>query len=251
MPEPGNPIALSVVIPVFNEAENIAPLSERLRAVLDGFSGVVEILFIDDGSTDGTLAALRTAQAAHPRIRILHFHKNLGQTAAMEAGFHHSRGEAVVTLDGDLQNDPADIPALVEKLSDWDAVCGVRARRQDSWLKRISSRIANGVRNWATGDNIVDTGCTLKAFRAERVRNLKLYNGMHRFLPTLLKMRGGRVLQVPVSHHPRRAGQTKYGTWGRLIKGLQDLYAVRWMKKNWIDYSGQLDIEDGPQTPGR
>lgn len=251
MPELANPIALSIVIPVFNEEENIAPLAERLRAVLDTFQGAVEILFVDDGSTDGTLAALRRAQAADPRIRILHFRKNLGQTAAMEAGFHYSRGEAVVTLDGDLQNDPADIPALVEKLSDWDVVCGVRARRRDSWLKRISSRIANGVRNWATGDNIVDTGCTLKAFRGERVRHLKLYNGMHRFLPTLLKMGGGRVLQVPVSHHPRRAGKTKYGTWGRLIKGLQDLVAVRWMKKNWINYSGQLDIEDGTQTPER
>lgn len=247
MPDHEDHLALSVVIPVFNEVENVAPLAERLRAAIEGFSGGVEILFVDDGSADGTLAALRRAQAADPRIRILHFRSNLGQTAAMEAGFHYSRGKAVVTLDGDLQNDPADIPALVEKLSDWDVVCGVRARRRDSWLKRISSRIANGVRNWATGDDIVDTGCTLKAFRAERVRYLKLYNGMHRFLPTLIKMQGGRVLQTPVSHHPRRAGKTKYGTWGRLIKGLQDLYAVRWMKKNWIDYSAQLDIEDGPR----
>ncbi|MGH9343903.1 MAG: glycosyltransferase family 2 protein [Terriglobia bacterium] len=248
MPELTHPISLSLVIPVFNEAENIAPLVERLKTALAVFSEAVEILFVDDGSSDATLSELRRAQESDPRIRILHFRINLGQTAAMEAGFHHARGEAVVTLDGDLQNDPADILPLVAQLKDWDVVCGVRVRRQDSWLKRISSRIANGFRNWATGDDIVDTGCTLKAFRAERVRSLKLYQGMHRFLPTLLKMRGCRVLQVPVSHHPRRAGQTKYGTWGRLIKGLQDLYAVRWMKKNWIDYDGKLDIfENSPE----
>ncbi|MGH9353145.1 MAG: glycosyltransferase family 2 protein [Terriglobia bacterium] len=250
MTEPTRHISLSLVIPVFNEAENIQPLAALLKTTLVGFSEAAEILFVDDGSTDATLSELRRAQESDPRIRILRFRINLGQTAAMEAGFHHARGEAVVTLDGDLQNDPADIPGLVEKLKDWDVVCGVRVRRQDSWLKRISSRIANGFRNWATGDDIVDTGCTLKAFRAERVRSLKLYRGMHRFLPTLLKMRGCRVLQVPVSHHPRRAGKTKYGTWGRLVKGLQDLYAVRWMKKNWIDYDGKLDIfENSPEDP--
>src|SRR5579884_2780286 len=139
------------------------------------------------------------------------------------------------TLDGDLQNDPADIPKLLEKLKDWDVVCGIRIHRQDSPWKRISSRIANEVRNWVTGDNIIDTGCTLKAFRGDCVRNLELYQGMHRFLPTLLKMRGYRVIQIPVSHHPRLHGKTKYGTWRRLVKGLADLYAVRWMKANWID----------------
>jgi dolichol-phosphate mannosyltransferase len=242
-------ISLSLIIPVFNEAENIRPLAARLKESLAGFSEALEIIFVDDGSTDATLAELRREQQADPRIRILHFRANLGQTAAMEAGFHHARGQAVVTLDGDLQNDPADIPALVERLKEWDVVCGVRLRRQDSWLKRISSRIANGVRNWATGDDIVDTGCTLKAYRGDLVRRLELYKGMHRFLPTLLKLRGGRVLQVPVSHHPRRAGKTKYGTWGRLVKGLQDLYAVRWMKKNWIDYSSALEIYEhhGPE----
>ncbi|MGH9403954.1 MAG: glycosyltransferase family 2 protein [Terriglobia bacterium] len=250
MTEPTRHISLSLVIPVFNEAENIQPLAALLKTALAGFSEAAEILFVDDGSSDATLTELRRAQEADPRIRILRFRTNLGQTAAMEAGFHHARGAAVVTLDGDLQNDPTDIPALVEKLKDWDVVCGVRTRRHDSWLKRISSRIANGVRNWATGDDIVDTGCTLKAYRGDCVRDLELYKGMHRFLPTLLKMRGCRVLQVPVSHHPRRAGATKYGTWGRLVKGLQDLYAVRWMKKNWIDYNGKLDIFDNsPKDP--
>jgi dolichol-phosphate mannosyltransferase len=239
-------VLLSVVIPVFNEAGNIQPLVGRLRPVLSGSMSAAEIIFIDDGSSDTTLPELRQAQESEPRIRILHFQRNLGQTAALAAGFHHARGDAVVTLDGDLQNDPADVPALVEKLDHWDVVCGIRVRRQDSWVKRISSRIANGVRNWATRDNIVDTGCTLKAYRRECVRHLELYKGMHRFLPTLLKMRGFRVLQVPVTHHPRLRGKTKYGTWGRLFKGLSDLYVVRWMKRNRIDYSSELEFDEKP-----
>lgn len=244
--QPGQ-IALSIVIPVYNESANIQPLVSRLCGALVDFAGAIEFIFVDDGSTDSTLEELRAARGRDPRIRILHFRKNLGQTAAMAAGFHHAHGEAVVTIDGDLQNDPADIPGLVEKLNDWDVVCGVRVRRQDSWLKRVSSRIANGVRNWATGDNIVDTGCTLKAYRAECVRNLELYQGMHRFLPTLLKMRGFRVVQTPVGHHPRLAGATKYGTWGRMVKGIADLFAVRWMKKNHIDYRASLESYEDPE----
>ncbi len=247
--EPGV-VALSLVIPVYNEAENIGPLAERLRDALSRFAGRIEIIFVDDGSTDATLQELRSAQERDARIRILHFARNLGQTAAMAAGFHNSRGDAVVTLDGDLQNDPQDIPALVEKLRDWDVVCGVRLRRRDSWLKRVSSRIANGVRNWVTGDDIVDTGCTLKAYRGACVRNLELYNGLHRFLPTLLKIRGYRVLQTPVAHHPRLKGQTKYGTWGRMIKGIADLYAVRWMKKNYTDYTPGLVIYESAGSSG-
>ncbi len=241
-------VVLSIVIPVYNEAGNIKPLCERLSDALAHFPGSLEILFIDDGSTDATLAELSEAQRRDPRVRILHFTRNQGQTAAMAAGFRYSRGEAVVTLDGDLQNDPADIPKLLEKLKDWDVVCGIRIHRQDSPWKRISSRIANEVRNWVTGDNIIDTGCTLKAFRGDCVRNLELYQGMHRFLPTLLKMRGYRVIQIPVSHHPRLHGKTKYGTWRRLVKGLADLYAVRWMKANWIDPHPSLEIHESAEV---
>jgi len=233
---------LSVVIPVFNEAENICPLVDELGPVLSAFGDRAEILFVDDGSTDSTLAEIKGAQQTDSRVRAVRFRRNLGQTAAMAAGFHHARGSAVVTLDGDLQNDPADIPKLVAGLEDWDAVCGIRTRRQDGWVKKVSSRIANGFRNWATGDDIVDTGCTLKAYRRECVSQLELYHGMHRFLPTLLKMRGYRVTQTPVNHRPRLRGQTKYGTWGRLVKGLSDLYAVRWMKKNRIDCSSVVEI---------
>ena len=239
-------ISLSVVIPVFNEAENARPLIEKLGSVFGGWLGRVEFIFVDDGSTDGTLEALKRAQLADLRIRIAHFRRNLGQTAAMAAGFQLAQGTAVVTLDGDLQNDPADAPRLVEMLKDWDAVCGIRVARRDTPWKRLSSRIANSFRNWATGDDIVDTGCTLKAYRRECLKGLELYCGMHRFLPTLLKVRGYRVTQAPVSHNLRLHGKTKYGTWGRLWKGLADVWAVRWMKKNWVNYQLVMEVLENP-----
>lgn len=243
-------VSLSVVIPVYNEAENIRPLLERLKSALNDHPGQAEILFVDDGSTDRTLALLSEAQKKDARIRIAHFRRNLGQTAAMAAGFSLARGKAVATLDGDLQNDPADIPRLVEMLSEWDAVCGIRVHRRDTVWKKISSRVGNGIRNWVTDDNIIDTGCTLKAYRRECLERLELYQGMHRFLPTLLKMRGFRVTQVPVGHHPRLGGKTKYGTWGRLKKGLADIWAVRWMKKNWIEYRDVLEVAEPPAASG-
>lgn len=242
---------LSLVIPVYNETENVRPLVDRLGAAMADWPAQVEFIFVDDGSTDRTLESLKQAQEREPRIRIAHFHRNLGQTAAMAAGFRLARGEVVVTLDGDLQNDPMDIPRMVDMLKDWDVVCGIRARRHDNWWKRFSSRIANGFRNWATHDTIADTGCTLKAYRRECLEGLQLYRGMHRFLPTLLKMRGYRLTQVNVSHQPRRAGKTKYGTWGRLVKGLGDVWAVRWMQKNWIGVERDLEVlEPGEQAVG-
>lgn len=241
-------VSLSVVIPVCNEEENVQPLLERLASALVDWPGGWEALFVDDGSTDRTLDLLRQAQVLYPQLRVCRFTRNLGQTAAMAAGFRLAQGDAVVTLDGDLQNDPAEIPRLAGMLRDWDVVCGVRVRRKDGAWKRFSSRIANGFRNWVTQDDVLDTGCTLKAYRREAVADLELYDGMHRFLPTLLKMRGCRVTQVPVSHHPRVAGKTKYGTWGRLTKGLGDVWAVRWMGKNRIEYESALEVLD-PLAP--
>jgi glycosyltransferase involved in cell wall biosynthesis len=240
-------LSLSVIIPMHNEEENVRPLADRLAAVVSGWPGGAEILIVDDGSTDRTLDFLKQAQEAFHAIRIVRFRKNRGQTAAMAAGFRLAKGDFVVTLDGDLQNDPADIPRLVEALKDCDAACGVRVRRQDGRWKRFSSRIANGFRNWMTQDDIVDTGCTLKAFRRECVRDLELFHGMHRFLPTLLKMRGFRVTQIPVSHHPRVAGKTKYGTWGRLVKGLGDVWAVRWMNRNRLRYESVMEVLEAPR----
>jgi len=234
--------SLSIVIPVYNEEDNIGPLVARIAKAMAEWDGTVEILFVDDGSSDRTLELLKKAQQSCGQIRIAHFQKNLGQTAAMAAGFRLARGEAVATIDADLQNDPMEIPRLAGMLAEWDVVCGVRTQRKDTVWKRISSRIGNSFRNWMTGDNIIDTGCTLKAYRRECLDSLELYKGMHRFLPTLIRMRGYRVTQVPVSHHPRHAGTTKYGTWGRLVKGLEDVWAVRWMKKNHIEYASSLQL---------
>jgi glycosyltransferase involved in cell wall biosynthesis len=242
--------SLSIVIPVYNEEDNIGSLVARLKEAMSGWEGSIEILFVDDGSSDRTLELLKEAQAGDARVRIAHFHRNMGQTAAMAAGFRLARGEAIVTIDADLQNDPMEIPLLAAMLNDWDLVCGVRTRRKDTLWKRISSRIGNGFRNWVTGDNIIDTGCTLKAYQRECLDGLELYRGMHRFLPTLIKMRGFRVTQVPVSHHPRLAGETKYGTWGRLVKGFEDVLAVRWMKRNYIAFESNLQLIE-PDSAGQ
>lgn len=239
---------LTVVIPIFNEEENIQPLIGRLAQALAEWPGTAEFLFVDDGSTDTSLEKLKQAQNSDPRIRIAHLRKNRGQTAAMAAGFRLAQGRAVVTLDGDLQNDPEDIPRLVAMLDEWDVVCGIRADRHDGRWKKFSSRIANRFSNWITGDVIVDTGCTLKAYRRRCLEGLELYSGMHRFLPTLLMMRGYKLAQVPVRHHPRVAGKTKYGTWGRLTKGLGDLWAVRWMKKNRIEFESALELIESRKT---
>jgi glycosyltransferase involved in cell wall biosynthesis len=227
---------LSVVIPVYQEVENVGPLYRELREVLSHLGGEWEVIFVDDGSTDGTFDALADLQAEDKRIRLIRFRANAGQTAALDAGFKAARGEAVVTMDGDLQNDPRDIPALLALLDSYDAVCGWRWPRRDPWTRRVSSRIANAVRNVASGNTVHDTGCTLKAFRRQCLTGLRLYRGMHRFLPTLLTMDGRRVAEVKVTHRPRLRGRSKYGMWDRLFVGLADLWAVRWMKKRRLRY---------------
>jgi dolichol-phosphate mannosyltransferase len=228
--------ALTVVIPAYNEVANVEPCYRELACVLEAYGQPFEILFVDDGSTDGTSGVLRTLASADRRLRVLRFRRNAGQTAALHAGFRAARGAVVVTMDADLQNDPHDIPKLLAALPGQDAVCGWRVDRHDPWTKRIASRVANRVRDRFTRDGVHDTGCTLKAFRREAVQELHLYRGMHRFLPALLQMEGRRVAEVPVSHRPRRAGISKYGNWGRLWTGLADLVAVRWMARRRLDY---------------
>lgn len=234
------PPALSVVIPAYNEEANVEPCYHELVAVLGEGGEPFEIVFVDDGSTDGTREALRRLARVDPRVRVLRLRRNAGQTAALDAGFRASRGRVVVTMDADLQNDPRDIPRLLAALPGYDAVCGWRVDRRDPWTKRAASRIANRVRRAFTGDHIHDTGCTLKAFRRDALQRLHLYRGMHRFFPALLAMEGCRVTEVPVGHRPRRAGASKYGNWGRLWSGLADLWAVRWMARRRLDY----EIED-------
>jgi len=232
---------LSLVIPVYNERENITPLLAEIERSLQGTGWRYEILMVDDGSVDGTGEALLALRRAHQVLRVIRFARNAGQTAAMDAGFHRARGTIVVTLDADLQNDPADIPKLVRAMEGWDAVVGVRVGRRDTLVRRVSSRVANYVRNRLSDETIEDTGCSLKAYRREALERLKLYNGLHRFLPTLLRMEGFRVRELPVGHRPRLHGRSKYGISNRLVPSFLDLLAVRWMKKRSLRYEVRDD----------
>jgi glycosyltransferase involved in cell wall biosynthesis len=236
------PIDVSLVIPVYNERENLAPLMEEIRVALAGRR--YEIVAVDDGSTDGSLDALKAVKAQRPELHIVSFAANAGQTAAFAAGFKAARGEVIVTLDADGQNDPADIPRLLDAMaqSGATAVAGFRTGRRDSVWKRVQSRIANGVRNRLNRETIRDTGCSLKAFRAEAVRDLPLFTGMHRFLPTLVKMHGGIVTEMPVRHRPRRSGTTKYGMWNRVFRSFADALAVRWMQRRLPRYRVTEDL---------
>ncbi|MFP5245626.1 MAG: glycosyltransferase family 2 protein [Thermoanaerobaculia bacterium] len=229
---------LSVVFPVYNEEENIPLLLAEIRKALDGRGWTYEIVAVDDGSTDRSLDVLRTSRAEYPTLRVLALEKNSGQTAALDAAWHAARGRLVVSLDADLQNDPADIPAMVQKLeeSKSDMVIGVRVNRRDTWSRRMQSRIGNGVRNWITGDQITDTGCSLKLVKREAIDRVRLFTGMHRFLPTLVRYAGYKVVEMPVNHRPRQFGQSKYGAMNRAFRGLADCFAVRWMGKRMLRY---------------
>ena len=236
MSETHDNLDLSVIVPVYDEKENLEPLVEELDPVLQTFGLRYEILLVDDGSQDGSTEIIACLARTRDSVRGLHFLRNAGQTAAIDAGFKNARGRLVVTLDADLQNDPADIGALLEALCEHDAVVGYRQQRADNWLRRLSSHVANSVRNRLSGDDIIDTGCALKLFRRECLSEIKLYDGMHRFLPTLLRIEGKSVMQLPVSHRPRIAGTAKYGMRNRALRALADLMAVRWMKKRHLDY---------------
>jgi glycosyltransferase involved in cell wall biosynthesis len=226
------------VFPVYNEEQNVPILLDEIAKALDGKGWTYEIVAADDGSTDGSLAALRAARAKHPTLRIIALEKNSGQTAALDAAWRAARGQYVVSLDADLQNDPADIPAMMKKLDDLgvDMVIGVRVNRNDTFSRKLQSKIGNGVRNWITHDQITDTGCSLKLVRREAIDRVKLYTGMHRFLPTLVRMQGYKVAEMPVNHRARQYGVSKYGAMNRAFRGLADCLAVRWMSKRVLDY---------------
>ena len=234
------PVDVALVVPVYNEHDSLPLLIDEItHAVGGGGAGrSYEIVAVDDGSTDGSLEVLRGLRGDHPELRVVAFAEHAGQTAALAAGFRAAHGRVVVTLDADLQNDPADVPALLAELerSRAAAVVGYRVNRHDSAWKRLQSRIANGVRNRLNHETIRDTGCSLKAFRADAVRALPLFDGMHRFLPTLIRMGGGTVVEVPVRHRPRRFGRTKYGMWNRVFRSLADALAVRWMQRRALRY---------------
>ena len=225
---------ISIVVPVFNEVDNIEPLSHAIIKTMQGRN--YEVVFVDDGSTDGSTQKLREWCAQRTNFRTVHFKKNAGQTAAMDAGFRHAAGKYVVSMDADMQNDPADIPKLIEKLNTFDMVCGWRQKRNDPWIKRISSKVANYIRNKLSKEDIRDTGCSLKAYRRDCLDHIKLYNGMHRFLPTLFKMEGFTVTEIVVNHYPRKFGKSKYGISNRAFRAFVDLLVVRWMKKRKLNY---------------
>lgn len=229
---------LSVVFPVFNEAENIPILLDEIKAALLGSPWAYEIIAVDDGSRDSSLDVLKRSRDKHPTLRVLALEKNSGQTAALDAAWRAARGNLVVSLDADLQNDPADIPRMMDALESAkvDMVIGVRVNRQDTTMRRLQSKIGNGVRNWITGDHITDTGCSLKLLRREIIDSVRLYTGMHRFLPTLARIEGYRVLEMPVNHRPRRFGTSNYGAMNRAFRGLADCFAVRWMSKRTLHY---------------
>ena len=240
-------VKLSICVPVFNEAENLPLLHQAILAVVDPAGIATEIILVDDGSTDQSWQQIESLAALDPRVCGIKFKTNCGETAASDAGLRAARGEFVMTMDADLQNDPRDIPKFLEALDrGFDCVCGTRVASRgggDNFLRVASSRIANWVRNKLSDENISDAGCTYRDFRRECLAKLKLYRGLHRFIPTLLKMEGFTVTEIPVTNNPRLHGQSKYGVWNRLFKSFYDLLAIRWMKSRMLGYeiSAQLD----------
>lgn len=235
-----NPPWISVVIPIKDERDNLAPLTNQLQKTLSALDGSrtapFEIIYVDDGSTDGSSTVLDQLSEHHPELRVLHFDKNYGQTAAFVAGFQAARGRLIVTLDGDLQYDPSDITTLLPLAERYDLVCGRRQKRNDHLIRRISSRIAFWVRNAVVHDGIHDTGCSLKIFRREVAERMAPFKGMHRFFPALAQMYGFSVTEVLVQHFPRAHGASKYGIGNRLFAGMYDLIAVRWMQSRCFRY---------------
>src|SRR4051812_43944663 len=242
---------LSICVPVYNEEENLPLLHEAIAKVLDANDIAGEILLVDDGSKDGSWKAIEELVAKDSRVRGLKFASNCGETAASDAGLRNARGKYVMTMDADLQNDPQDIPKFLEALSTGvDCVCGTRVESRskgDSFIRVASSRIANWVRNKLSQENISDAGCTYRAFRRECVSKLKLYRGLHRFIPTLLKMEGFSVMEIPVRNNPRVYGISKYGVWNRLFKSFRDLLAIRWMKSRVLGYKIATELDRAAQ----
>jgi len=231
----GSP-AVSVVVPLFNEEENVPILQGELTTALSGLD--YEIIFVDDGSVDGTARRI----APDPRVRLVQFERNAGQSAAMYAGLNSARGEIAILIDGDLQNDPADIPKLLAEIERGaDLVCGYGAQRKDTVVKRITSGVANFVRSRFTKDGVRDTGCTLKAMKRECITVLLPFKGMHRFIPALVKGAGYRLVEVPVNHRPRKFGQSKYGLGNRALRATMDMFGVRWLLSRRLNYKVRED----------
>lgn len=234
LPEPLPEPRVSILIPVYNERESLPPLLEELLRACASLGTPSEILLVDDRSEDGTREWIREAAARSPLVRGILMDRHEGQSAALSAGFAYAQGDVIVTMDGDGQNDPADVPALIAALADADVVSGVRSTRHDSWRRRASSRFANRLRQLVLGDSITDIGCSLKAYRRSALLGLPNFRGMHRYLPAFCQLRGARVVEQAVNHRPRTHGRSKYGIMDRLWAGLSDLWGARWLKSRLI-----------------
>jgi len=242
---------ISVVAPLHNEAPNVLPLAERVMAALDHAAVTSELILVDDGSADDTWQRVLEAQQLDSRVRGLRHGRNAGQSAALWTGFKHCRAEVIGTLDGDLQNNPADLPRLIAELQTCDMVCGVRIKRMDNWLRRASSGIARMARRKVLGVDFRDSGCNLRVFKATVLKNLPAFDGIHRFMPILAQAAGAIVKEVPVDHHPRTAGKSNYGVWNRLGRGMVDLLMVRWLIKRQLPNitASEMSASTAPVTP--
>ena len=229
---------LSLVIPAYNEQENIPTLLQRVEAALSQLGRAFEVILIDDGSTDETPKLLADAMKDRAWLRVIRMRKNAGQSAAFEAGFAAARGQLIATIDADLQNDPEEIPRLIPLLDEKqvDMITGWRKERQDTPFRRWQSRQANRIRNWITHETVNDSASSLKIYRAHAIKGIKLFRGAHRYFPTLVKMRGYTAYETPVKHSHRFAGTAKYGFGNRAFVGIADLFGVRWMKKRYLRY---------------
>lgn len=228
----------SVVLPVFNEQDNLDTLFAEVKKAADSTGRPWEVLFVDDCSTDGSLKVIKKLAEAHAEIRYVAFAENRGQSAAFCAGFDAVDSDIVVTMDSDLQNDPADIPKMLDAFGvECEMVIGWRVNRKDTFIKRISSRIANAIRDWFTDDGVHDTGCSLKVMRTDLLRTIPRFKNMHRYFPILMKMQGARIKEVKVNHRERFSGVSKYGTLDRAVAGIYDLIGVQWLIKRHIEYT--------------
>lgn len=229
-------IELSIVAPIYNEEENISLLYESIISTMLNKIEHFEIILVNDGSTDNSSHILNQLTLQDPHVHTIHFSKNYGQTSAIWAGMKHATGKYIALIDADLQTDPSDIFKLLPYLANYDFINGKRVNRQDTLTKKISSKIGNNIRNVITNDTIQDTGCPLKLFKREIIPTLYLFDGMHRFLPTLVKINGFRVIEIPISHKERVYGKSKYGILNRAFVGLIDTFVIGWIKKRQLKY---------------
>jgi len=230
-------LLVSVVVPFYNEEENVAPLAGKIDAVFAGLPDYdYECVFVNDGSKDGTRAQFDAVSAQNPHVRPIHLVKNRGQSAALVAGMRRARGEYILTLDGDLQNDPCDFPKFLDLLKEFDCVCGYREKRQDTWVRKMSSKIANSVRRKIIDDGIRDAGCGSKGFRRVCVEHIIPFNGVHRYFAVMVRNGGLSIAECPVTHHPRIHGVSKYGIGNRLWRGIHDLIGVRWLSMRYVTF---------------